>query len=85
MNFCILIFKQLISEVTSTARKFKRSEEVGAASATFEKLDSEALRALPETVDWRTKGIVTPVKTQGPHCLSSDWAFSTVSIDVGHS
>ena len=45
------------------------------ATATFVALDSDA--PLPDTVDWRTKGIVTPVKDI-ENC-GAGWAVSSVS------
>ncbi|CAH9103883.1 unnamed protein product [Cuscuta epithymum] len=39
---------------------------------------NESLVRIPESIDWRDSGAITPVRTQGPKC-DCCWAFSTVA------
>ncbi|CAJ1978782.1 unnamed protein product [Sphenostylis stenocarpa] len=57
----------------------KKARSMGTATVTSFKYDS--VTQIPETMDWRKRGAVTPIKDQGT-CRSC-WAFSTVATIEG--
>jgi len=84
MQLGVTKFADMTNEEFRAERNGFRGAAQGRSKAHFEHRVRSDVNALPASVDWRTKNLVTPVKDQGQ--CGSCWAFSAVaSLEGQHA
>ncbi|KAG5020743.1 hypothetical protein AAZX31_06G256400 [Glycine max] len=71
-----------LEEFKDSRNGLKRTYEFSTTTFKLNGFKYENVTDIPEAIDWRVKGAVTPIKDQGDQC-GSCWAFSTIAATEG--